>query len=277
MSYERKKYPYDCAYCEKVFFAYNKGKATKKYCNSKCAGAAKKNGKEYKCASCEKKVYRTDSNIKKEIFCSKECAYKNRTGIKKPKNLLPFECPICEETIYLLPFQIKNRKVCSTTCRDKLRSINGTVIVECSCCDKKIEKKQFRINRNKEFVFCSDDCMKKHFRETDFMKGENHPNYIGLRKKYYGPNWENQRRKALKRDGFQCVECKMSQEEHKEKYKSDLTVHHKVPFLLHETYLEANKLSNLECLCKKCHGFKHKGDLYPANYKHKVLDTKTER
>lgn len=72
----------------------------------------------------------------------------------------------------------------------------------------------------------------------------------------YGPNWEEQRRRARERDGFACRVCGIPEaavgHEH--------DVHHIVPFRRFEyrpgendAYLEANRLENLVTLCRRCH------------------------
>lgn len=70
-------------------------------------------------------------------------------------------------------------------------------------------------------------------------------------RKGYGPNWRRAKRKALKRDGHLCVKCGSSLK---------VSVHHKRKiawFVDSRTgevdYKEANKLSNLETLCTRCH------------------------
>jgi len=63
----------------------------------------------------------------------------------------------------------------------------------------------------------------------------------------YGPNWENQKRLARQRDRFLCQMCGIpeSSEAHH--------VHHKIPFRLFSSDLEANALDNLITLCSSCH------------------------
>jgi len=73
---------------------------------------------------------------------------------------------------------------------------------------------------------------------------------------YYGETWEKQRQRALKRDNFECTECGLTQEEHRERddlFGNGLHVHHIEPAKEFETYEEANKLSNLKTLCANCH------------------------
>jgi DEAD/DEAH box helicase domain-containing protein len=75
-----------------------------------------------------------------------------------------------------------------------------------------------------------------------------------LRPNDYGPNWRQQREKALERDGYRCRMCGASGDE------ITLHVHHKRPFRefsyvkgVNENYLDANKLENLVTLCPSCH------------------------
>ncbi len=63
----------------------------------------------------------------------------------------------------------------------------------------------------------------------------------------YGPNWHQQRSLARQRDGYHCQLCGASESgrEH--------DVHHKVPFRMFTSYLQANQLENLVTLCHACH------------------------
>jgi len=69
----------------------------------------------------------------------------------------------------------------------------------------------------------------------------------------YGPEYREQREKALERDSYRCQICGMSHEEHHEKYDRDLHVHHIKPLRTFESPKEANKLDNLMTLCASCH------------------------
>jgi len=73
------------------------------------------------------------------------------------------------------------------------------------------------------------------------------------RSDYYGPNWEEQREKAISRDEHECRECGVSRKMHKEKYNHDLHVHHIKPLREIGDYTEANTLKNLKALCAPCH------------------------
>lgn len=81
------------------------------------------------------------------------------------------------------------------------------------------------------------------------LTGKENPNWKGGYEPYYGPNWREQRRKALEHDKHICQRCGAPEDgrEH--------DVHHIIPFrvLGLEGYKEANKLDNLITLCPSCH------------------------
>ena len=63
----------------------------------------------------------------------------------------------------------------------------------------------------------------------------------------YGSNWPMQRDLARARDGFRCQVCGDT-----EKGKSH-HVHHKIPFRMFDSAVQANQLVNLITLCNSCH------------------------
>jgi 5-methylcytosine-specific restriction endonuclease McrA len=96
------------------------------------------------------------------------------------------------------------------------------------------------------------------------MTGENNPNWKGGFAPYYGPNWDRQRRKALKRADYRCEYCgKTSAENGRE-----VAIHHMKPLRTfgyipgeNENYLAANHLDNLIALCDVCHGRAEHGSI----------------
>ncbi|MEW5987664.1 MAG: DEAD/DEAH box helicase [Chloroflexota bacterium] len=84
-----------------------------------------------------------------------------------------------------------------------------------------------------------------------------------LRPNDYGPNWEQQRQKALARDGYRCRVCGATAENPAGFLKPagfSLHVHHVRPFRdfgyapgENEAYRQANELDNLITLCPSCH------------------------
>lgn len=63
----------------------------------------------------------------------------------------------------------------------------------------------------------------------------------------YGPNWEVQRQRARQRDGYRCQVCGA------EEQGRSFHVHHKTPFRLYTSFIQANLLENLVTLCPECH------------------------
>lgn len=65
----------------------------------------------------------------------------------------------------------------------------------------------------------------------------------------YGPNWREQKLKALERDEYKCTKCGG---------KLGISVHHRRKIRMYVVdgvldYLAANDLDNLTTLCNKCH------------------------
>jgi hypothetical protein len=70
---------------------------------------------------------------------------------------------------------------------------------------------------------------------------------------YYGPNWLDQREKALRRDGWRCRECGLTMKAHRCIWEGALHVHHETKFREFEDCETANRLENLVTLCRTCH------------------------
>jgi hypothetical protein len=94
--------------------------------------------------------------------------------------------------------------------------------------------------------------------------GEDNPRWIdggSKRPDYYGPNWTEQRSKAIDRDGEQCAisYCDVTRESHQDEWGMDLPVHHivrKENFRREDGSLDyeaANETSNLITLCSEHH------------------------
>lgn len=61
------------------------------------------------------------------------------------------------------------------------------------------------------------------------------------------------KRAVRQRDGQRCVECGMTDQQHRDKYGRSLDVHRKVPGSVYT-------IAGCETLCKRCHGPKPKQD-----------------
>lgn len=80
-------------------------------------------------------------------------------------------------------------------------------------------------------------------------KGPEHPDWKGHVAVYYGADWRKQSAAARLRDNDTCRHCNTTRAEH----RRALDVHHVVRFLDFISSVEANDLSNLITLCRKCH------------------------
>lgn len=107
---------------------------------------------------------------------------------------------------------------------------------------------------------CSDNChsirLAKIGREQKshsgrFPIGEKHPDWRGgsRRDSSRGRGWESIRKRVRKKHKYCCARCGRSEKE----LGHTLHVHHKIPFHHFLTSREANRLSNLEPLCNRCH------------------------
>jgi transposase-like protein len=87
------------------------------------------------------------------------------------------------------------------------------------------------------------------------VTGPEHPRYIDGESVDYGEGWNESKRRAVRRrDGFECRDCGMHQENHLEQWGMKLHVHHITPAKKVDDPSERNALSNLIALCVSCHG-----------------------
>lgn len=127
---------------------------------------------------------------------------------------------------------------------------DGKVELECATCGEPVYRYPSRIEAN-ENAFCDLDCRGKY--DSQNMVGENNPAWEGGYGKYYGENWEYQRKRTLERDGYSCRACGMNREEHRKEYGFDIEVHHVVPVRKFDDPVDANSLGNLVTACRGCH------------------------
>ncbi len=215
--------------------------------------------KEIKCDFCGKMLERQRSKIKKNDnnFCSKEChnnfmASKKYSGKNNPLyNKQKVKCDVCDKEFEKIPSEINDNNFCSKECFNKFQKKERKTV--CDWCGEIIERMPSQTDRC-EHNFCDFECYGKWKSEniikekTNFWKG-------GVTEKgyYYGCNWEEQREKTLKRDGYKCQLCDS---------KKDLVVHHKRPLRTFDKtkenwYKKANDLDNLITLCRSCHSKQH--------------------
>jgi len=124
-------------------------------------------------------------------------------------------------------------------CYQEHRSAD-TVEVVCETCGMTEQVPEYLNDRR----FCSPSCRGEWVSEN--VSGEDHPLWEGGRSGWRGPNWRDQRQKALGRDNHRCQICNSS---------NQLIVHHIVSYHEFDRDTEANAIENLATLCRSCHGY----------------------
>lgn len=126
----------------------------------------------------------------------------------------------------------------------------GKVDLSCTVCGTPISRHPSNITGT--VSVCSDACRGDWLSEE--FTGEGHPNWDGGGIGNYGPGWNRVRRKALERDGHECVLCGTTREQ----LGRNPDVHHVVPVRVYEAadghdVTEAHRLDNVVTLCPPCH------------------------
>lgn len=217
------------------------------------------------CAICGNQFMRKPSEITgRDAYCSLKCAGegykiyftgKNSTHYSK----VEVQCAHCKTTLVRKKFLLAKRKnhFCSRACFGKWKSQNAKgrnsphynhAPVICAQCGNEFLTTPARIN-NDGRNFCNSKCFGRWL--SDNRSGDNNHLWKGGRLHYYGPNWQHQRKKARERDSFTCQHCGIAESD----LDRELDVHHITPFREFgiEMYKKANDLSNLICLCVRCH------------------------
>lgn len=240
---------FKCLVCGKNFC--DKKHAKRKYCSPECQhkGRQKRNGMT--CHWCGKKFKATDDE---NFFCSRQC-YDSFRAEKIKQRMRP--CKVCGTMFDPTKHEAN---YCSNECwrRDQ----TAKLLRFCVVCGQ-----MFVPWRGDVFhdipITCSSKCLEIYSKQQEEIRrkkislafrGANHPAWLGGKQTWRGENWKWQRSVALKRDGYKCCSCGISNKAHKKKYKSSLEVHHIKPFRFFENdYMAANDLENLITLCISCH------------------------
>jgi len=150
-------------------------------------------------------------------------------------------CQRCEKPFQVSPSRAKfgRGKHCSRDCqyaaaREKPSS---AISIKCEGCGVLFDRHISWLDRKGGGRFCSRPCRDRK------RVGPLHPQFQDGNDPYRGHNWGAQKRAARKRDGGLCQACGAK----------GTDVHHKIPFRKFDNYEEANRLENLELLCRPCH------------------------
>lgn len=219
------------------------------------------------CANCGKVVFslngkKRDGSKTDNRYCDRSCYDTHRAVIKAAKT---HNCECCG-----VAFQhgAEVRKYCGMECRLKGMKAKPKHCLNCGCFFSALvissaTGKFVSVNQGKT---CSRECARAWISNNEERKvkigvafaGSKHPNWQGGKSQinsisHRGPNWQQQRKAALKKCSYKCLDCGMTELESIEKYGSSLDVDHVTPFHNFNNYKEANRVSNLESRCKSCH------------------------
>lgn len=257
-------------------FAPVKGRANK-FCSIECyrvnqrSGAYKRgHGPEFPrapCANCGNVVARTPSRrrngaVADRVYCNRACYDEHRSKLREERKR---SCDHCGKSF--VPKKEATR-FCSGVCQLAERKAKAKRCLSCKCLFTPVKYVPARgsfISYNAGKL-CSSACHIQWIKSNperkrkigDAFRGEKHPNWQGGKTllnnvSARGPNWQRQRSAALKRDGFKCVDCGITQDECRSKYGKGLDVDHIIPFHNFSNYRKANSVGNLQSRCPSCH------------------------
>jgi len=225
---------------------------------------------EVDCHTCGETVQKPPHKIERNDrhFCSRECYHEagrpdmagENNPTKPAKEKAELTCEVCEDTFEVHPYRADSARFCSRECKDEnLRGKTGedavgwedaTETFECQNCGDDFEEYPYR----NQTLYCSESCYREASKEI--FAGDNNPAWRGGRVDNYGPNWDEQRSKALDRDDHSCQQCGVEQSA----TDTPLHVHHekrlgwfKEEYDAPEWYKRGNELDNLTTLCRSCH------------------------
>lgn len=164
---------------------------------------------------------------------------------QRPSTKIELTCPHCGQSFFRDPSRLTygRGKYCSSECQYaaiKAKPKKGLLSLTCIGCGAGFQRQERNLHSRKGAgKYCSRACRDTH------RVGHLHPQYLGTPTEKRGPNWQAQRRKALKRDNYTCQHCANPAD----------NVHHIMPFRYFgmKRYKEANDLGNLISLCESCH------------------------
>lgn len=240
----------------------------------KCGGPAKHVYACYQCGSMVQRKFgkRRNGAIANHIFCCRACYDQfRRENVATPsgpkRRPIGKLCAHCSKPI----LSHGGKKYCGMACKVAANKPKPHRCVNCGVefsAIKYIKRDDglFHVAAVTNQATCSAKCANQWIRNNPERKrkiglafsGDKHPNWQGGKAQLNntsnrGPNWNAQRNKARKRDGYRCVDCGMSEDQCHQMYGRGLDVDHVVPFHNFSSYKLANRLGNLESRCASCH------------------------
>lgn len=228
-----------CTVCEQRFVAQRRRveMGYKKTCSRACRYAAVARALaepiRVRCATCGADVTKTPTAAKRPkhgaFFCSRACHYAGRAlGHTKRVVTKPYSYTPEGKSAMMM-----------ASCRPKGKRVLH--ILACAHCGGTFDDPTDGKVRKSGKAFCSLLCCNAH------RRGKNNPAWKGGHPTYYGPRWRPAQRAARARDGRTCRRCGTVQA------RRALDVHHIQPVRTFPKPDDAHDLSNLVCLCPRCH------------------------
>lgn len=247
-----------CPTCDDAFFTKRAVNIHHKKVHDESIG-----GVEIECHQCGQSIVRRRARVDRaeRPFCSKECCDEWRngsiTGEDHPsfdggKDV--FQCDYCSNKFEKYSSKIEDTQnvFCSNDCKDQYKSENlvgrdspnwQRVEFDCDNCGDTVWVYPKDVHYDKHF--CDNSCFVQ-------WKRKSAPD-IEKHSVKHGSFWKSQRKRALKRDDYECQSCGIEDKKHREKYGESLHVHHRTPARLFKSSNEAHKIENLTTLCASCH------------------------
>ena len=213
----------NCATCGHEFIVPGP-KPNQTFCSRECWRQSRLRQVERTCETCGKtfSVYQARSNAR---FCSHECLAAK----------VELHCKYCGKPFFVKRSDATTRLTCSRSCLAKLKA------------QEKRSPRQNQKQSSKTRKKVSDGL--KRYYAGDPSKHWNFHNGPFAQRRGVHSFWQNQRNLARERDNFACCICHKNETE----LGKQLSVHHIKPFRFFASVNEANRLSNLICLCQSCH------------------------
>lgn len=199
-----------------------------------------------KCDNCGEKLKKYPSEVSQHNFCDLDCCNEWQSEERDysfQENSVNLECEKCGDEYKVPKHKEEDSRFCSRQCQNEVISQKEHNTTECDYCGNETKKPAYLIEES-EHNFCNSKCKGEWMSKNNTK--ENHPNWKGAdrqKENYYGKNWPEKRQRVIERDQ-KCQRC--GNPEAKD-------VHHKKKFREFESKEKANKLSNLELLCRNCH------------------------
>jgi len=172
-----------------------------------------------------------------DVTKSTTCHWLGRHGVTEGTSDERAVCATCEDPFRYQP-TLRDGTYCSNDCANDQRK--RQVTVECVGCGATFQRRA-----SLDTEYCSIGCWSEDTASV--------PDWVKL----YRGVWHEQRRKAMRRDGYQCTICGIGDDEHRERFGRGLEVHHRVPVRLFDAWdlpiEDAYSLSNLVTVCRTHH------------------------